>query len=149
VGRILREVETRTSAARQTAAKTGDDLVAKRLEVFACLIRNARNAVSYQAQLERVRALGRKPEPRPPGGTQSDWDRQMMLETARAEIDNTALLMQILRSSPEPLLHTAVSKREEDIRVLGPDLVQQLQKKLDIMNAHWEDYKRIFTTPNL
>jgi hypothetical protein len=149
VSRILREVESRVSTARRIASKLDDPMLAKRLDVFACLIRNARNCVSYQAQLDRVRELGIKPERRPVGGTQSGWDRQLMLETARAEIDNTARLMQILRTSPEPLMHLAASKAEEDIRVLGPDLIAQLQKKLDIMNAHWEDYERVFTTPNL
>ena len=32
---------------------------------------------------------------------------------------------------------------------LGPDLLSQLQTKIDTMNAHWTDYDRIFTKPNL
>jgi hypothetical protein len=32
--------------------------------------------------------------------------------------------------------------------MLGPDLVEQLKKKINIMNAHWEDYRRIYTQPN-
>ena len=73
----------------------------------------------------------------------------MMLETARSEIDNSAVLIGILESTKEPVLDLAKKKEEEDIRMLGPDIVQQLHKKINIMNTHWEDYKRIFTTPNL
>jgi hypothetical protein len=31
---------------------------------------------------------------------------------------------------------------------LGPDLVAQLQRKIDLMNAHWMDYDSLFTAPN-
>jgi hypothetical protein len=30
----------------------------------------------------------------------------------------------------------------------GPDLAGQLKRKMDIMNAHWADYKRLFAFPN-
>lgn len=148
-GRLLARIEGHVQNAARAAQTARYDLIERRLKAFVCLTRNARNAVSYQAQLDRVRALKLAPDLHPPGGTESGWDRQRMLETARAEIDNTAVLLALLKSSPEPLLHLAESKKEEDIRILGPDLADQLQKKLDIMNAHWEDYKRIFTTPNL
>jgi len=57
-------------------------------------------------------------------------------------------LMETLKSTDEPLLYLAPAKEEEDIRVLGMDMADQLQKKLNIMNVHWEDYNRIFDTPN-
>lgn len=157
-GRLLGAVESSAGRARRQIRELKGlpperqsefDLLSSRLEVFVCLIRNARNAVSYQAQLDRVRALEIRPDPDPVGGTQSGWDRQRMLETARAEIDNTARLKELLKSRPEALLHLAPVPEEEDIRILGPALLEHLQRKLDIMNAHWEDYKRIFTTPNL
>ena len=28
--------------------------------------------------------------------------------------------------------------------MLGPDLIDQLRKKVKIMIAHWEDYERLF-----
>ena len=31
---------------------------------------------------------------------------------------------------------------------LGPSLAAQLQRKIDIMNAHWGDYDRLLTAPN-
>ena len=148
VNRILGEAEARLGRARSLAGQLGDTRLTRRLDVFRCLLRNARNAVSYQAQLDRARALGLKPESRPVVSTQSSWDRQMMLETARAEIDNTAVLIDLLKPGPGSLIQLAATKTEEDIRVLGPDLVEQLQKKIALMNAHWQDYNRIFTSPN-
>ena len=92
--------------------------------------------------------LGVQPEPGPVVGTQSGWDRQLMMETARAEIDNTALLLQLLGDRPADYLLLAEKAEEEDIRRLGPGIRDHLQRKLDLMNARWEDYKRVFTTPN-
>jgi hypothetical protein len=124
------------------------ELLDLRLRAVLCLVNNSRNAVSYQAQLERVKELRLKAANHSVLGTQSGWDRQLMLETARKEIDNTAVLIEILESTREPVLSLAATKEEEGIRRLGPDIVAQLKKKIDIMNAHWDDYKRIFDTPN-
>ena len=109
---------------------------------------NVRNIVSYQAQLDRVRELGAKPAEHAVLGTQSSWDRTLMINTARAEIDNAAVLMDIIESSEGPILDVAATEGEESIRILGPGIVEQMHKKINIMNAHWEDYKRIFDTPN-
>ena len=124
-------------------------LLALRLKAYILLLNNANNAVSYQAQIDRVKELSIKPDKHQVIGTESGWDRQLMMETARKEIDNTALLMELLQTTGEPIIDMAPVKEEEDIRRLGTDLSKQLQKKLNIMNAHWEDYKKIFNTPNL
>ncbi|MEX0778080.1 MAG: hypothetical protein WD042_20440 [Phycisphaeraceae bacterium] len=126
----------------------GDQTLVQRLAVFNCVVRNARGAVSYQAQLDRVKQLGIKPLPYAVSGSLPEWDRQLMMETVRAELDNTAMLMELLRPDPGALLDLASSKEEEDIRLLGPDIADQLQRKLNLMNTKWEDYKRVFTTPN-
>lgn len=70
------------------------------------------------------------------------------LEAARQEIDNTALLLQLLESTKEPILDIAPTKELEDILRLGPDFTDQLKLKLRIMNEHWLDYNRLFTIPN-
>jgi aromatic ring-opening dioxygenase catalytic subunit (LigB family) len=70
------------------------------------------------------------------------------MRLARNEIDNAMRLRQLLLSAKGPLLDLAPTPAEETIRRLGPDLPAQLKRKMDIMNAHWEDYKRLFTTPN-
>jgi hypothetical protein len=119
-----------------------------RLQALALICNNAENAISYQAQLDRVKALESDPEFRPEAGTPSGWDRNLILETARREVDNTAKLLQLLESSDEVILDLAPAKDLEDIRRLGPKFKAQLKQKLRIMNEHWLDYNRIFTTPN-
>jgi hypothetical protein len=59
------------------------------------------------------------------------------------------VLLELVEKGLYLLLFLAPSNAEEDIRLLSPGLPDQLRKKIRIMNAHWEDYKLIFTTPNL
>lgn len=130
------------------AAKARWDLFARRLEAVTCLLHSADHMVAYQAQLDRVKALAVKPEPNPVLGTQSSWDRTDLMDYARKEIDNTAHLLRLLQDSKEPILDLADEPGEETIMRLGPDLPAQLKRKIDIMNAHWMDYDRLFTKPN-
>jgi hypothetical protein len=121
---------------------------ARRLEAVICLLRSADNMVSYQAHLDRVRALDLKPEYDPPLGVTSDWARTDMMELVRKETDNTVRLMELIRESDAPILDTAATPEEEYVMRLGPDLLAQLKRKIDLMNAHWTDYDRIFSVPN-
>jgi hypothetical protein len=158
VHKVMNEVRRPTLTARSEVAKilAADildsqkrkyDLLDKRLQAFYLLSNNAENATSYQAQIDRVKAIGCEPDPRPDVGTRSSWDRSLILETVRQEIDNTALLIQLLESTDQIILDLAPTKKEEDIRRLGPDVVDQLKIKLRIMNSRWLDYNRLFTTP--
>jgi hypothetical protein len=147
----LEKAIANTHAIRDAAPETARgkwDLFARRLQAAIYLLRSADNMVAYQAQLDRVKSLGIKPEPNPVLGTQSSWDRTDLIQTARNEIDNTAHLLQLLQTTPEPILDLAPSADEETIMRLGPDLPSQLKRKIDIMNAHWMDYDRLFTAPN-
>ena len=127
----------------ETSQKAKYELMDLRLSSFLCLVENAVNAVSYQAQIDRLKSLGYQPQFQKGRGLV--WDREWILETARKEVDNTALLMQILKSTDEKIIDIAPTPKESDIRLLEQNLLENLQKKLNIMNAHWLDYNRIFT----
>jgi hypothetical protein len=157
---LMDEVRTSVSQSRSNIANLlisnvssdlkGDlQILDLKLQATNILCNNAENAISYQAQLDKAKALKVEPDPSPVIGTSSSWERSLMLETARREIDNTVLLIQLLESTNEPILDLAPTKELEDIRRLGPDFKLQLNHKLRIMNEHWLDYNRIFTTPNL
>lgn len=134
--------------ASDEANKSRWELFARRLEVALCLLRSADHMVAYQAQLDRVKTLAIKPEANPPLGAQSGWDRSDLVNLARSESDNTVRLLQLLEGTKEPLLDLAAVREEETIMRLGPDLPVQLKRKIEIMNAHWMDYDRLFTAPN-
>jgi len=129
------------------AAKEWEDLRI-RLAVLRSLIRTIDNVVAYQALLDLVHSRNYEPEVNPVLGTRSMWDRTEIMRIARNEIDNAASLKKLLDSSDVPLIRTAVTAEEETIRILGPNIASQLKLKIDIMNAHWEDYKLLYTSPN-
>jgi hypothetical protein len=143
-----RHVARIRDAATDGSARARWDLFDRRLETALCLLHGADHMVAYQAQLDRVKALDREPEANPPLGAQASWDRSDLINLARAEIDNTVRLRQLLESTQEPLLDLAPVPEEETIMRLGPELAAQLKRKVDLMNAHWMDYDRLFTAPN-
>jgi hypothetical protein len=144
VGRVGRLQE----AGPDPAARQQWDLLGKRLQAVIYLLQSADNMVAYQAQLDRVKHLGAKPEANPVLGVQSGWDRTDLMETARKEIDTMVNLQRLLESTPEPILDLAPTPAEETIMRLGPNVAAQIKQKIDIMNAHWRDYDRLFTSPN-
>ncbi len=119
-----------------------------RLQMVQCLATNARDAVNYQAVLDYLKEKAAKTESDPPLGTAPSWDRQMIMQIARDEIDNSAAMIELLKKTARPLLDCAKRADDEDIRLLGPNVADRLKIKIDCMNAHWEDYKRLTTTPN-
>ncbi|HEY0865537.1 MAG TPA: hypothetical protein VGD97_15625 [Lacunisphaera sp.] len=146
--RAQAHIERVRDAAPDPADRARWALMARRLEVAICLMHSADHMVAYQAQLDRVKALGIQPEANPVLGVQSGWDRTDLMETARKEIDNTVRLMRLLGDNPGLYLDLAPVPAEETIMKLGPGLTAQLKRKIDLMNAHWLDYDRLFTKPN-
>jgi hypothetical protein len=141
-------VEQIRDAARDDAARKQWDLLAKRLQAVIYLLQSADDMVAYQAQLDRVKSLNVKAEANPVLGVQSSWDRTDLMETARKEIDTMVNLKHLLDSTAEPILDTAPIPQEETIMRLGPNISAEIKDKIDIMNAHWRDYDRLFTEPN-
>lgn len=135
-------------AATDEAGKAKWTILNQRLEAVLLLLHSADNMVKYQAQLDRVKTLGVKPEPNPPLGALNAWDRADLLQTARDEIDVAIRLRQLIETAKEPIFTTAATAGEEYAMLLGPDLPGQLKAKIDIMNKRWRDYDRLFTVPN-
>jgi hypothetical protein len=133
---------------KNTEAANKWEALGNRLAVLHSLVRTIDNVVDYQALLDVAHNRNSSPEPNPVLGTGPSWDRQEIMRIARNEIDNTASLKKILESSRIPLIQEAMLPKYETIRMLGPDLTSQLKRKIDIMNAHWEDYKKLYTSPN-
>jgi hypothetical protein len=136
------------SAAKDDAARKQWVLTSKRVQAVTYLLRSADNMVAYQAQLDRVKSLGEKVETDPVLGVQSGWDRTDLMETARKEIDTMVNLNRLLESTSEPILDLAPTPSEETIMRFGPNVTLQINHKIDVMNAHWRDYDRLFTSPN-
>ena len=105
VSRVMNSLKSSVSNARNSVSQLlksnlKPDLVKEfqlldlRLQALEIVCNNSRNAISYQAQVDKVKANKYGPDPIPDIGTSSSGERSLILETARQEIDNTALLIQ-------------------------------------------------------
>jgi hypothetical protein len=126
------------------------ELLGTRFEVLRCFVVNIYNIVSYQAQLDRVkpRIIEQPVDPNPVLGTQGSWEYEDMINTARSEIDNSIKLKMLIENCGDQLVDLSDSPELENILQLGPGLCDNLSAKIEIMNGSWQDYKRIFVTPN-
>lgn len=60
-------------------------------------------------------------------------------EILRAELDNTAELIQLLENGGLHLVEHAEHAEDEDCFLLGPNLIKDIKKKLAVMKSHWRD----------
>jgi hypothetical protein len=136
----------RARAGVQAIAKTNGALAIldTRLQVFQILVDNCRDALGYQYLLDITKngSLRRPIEFQEDLTNIQQW--LSIKDTARREMDNAIILADLLESHKETLVELAPTREEESIRVLGPDLTEQLRRRVKIMIAHWEDYERLF-----
>jgi hypothetical protein len=79
-----------------------------------------------------------------PGRPERTW----LYEVLRQEMDNTNDLIRLMTDSPVPLFETAESAAEEDAFTLGPDLADQLRRKVAITMRRWKEFDRLYPRPN-
>ncbi len=149
--RLKRAIELMDSlipcAADERAAKFLRGQAAK-LKAWKCLMKNALNVISFQCYLDTADYST------PPKDTtyliplQGDDRFFRVNEIMRQEIDNTLELIEILENADQPILHQADSKEFENVMLLGPDLIDQLKKKISIMENHRRDILRLFKSYN-
>jgi len=113
-------------------SKSPDDqwaLLQNRVRTLICFYRNALYAIQYQDILDRSDYAHPPVEENiyPMDGDQKLREIQIV---TRHDIDNTNELIRLLENSRVPLVQTAPTKAEEDIFALGPDLIEQLKKKV-------------------
>ncbi len=119
------------------------ELLRLRLKTLLCFYRNAKNAIQYQDILDRTDYENQPEEQNyyPLDGDQLLREIQII---TRNEIDNTHELIALLESSEIPLVKTASSMEDEDIFNLGPNIIEQLKKKVGIMLKHQLDVNRLY-----
>jgi hypothetical protein len=119
------------------------DRLALRLKALVCFYRNARNTIRYQDILDRT---DYEHPPKEENIYPLDGDQKLgeIQNVTRDEIDNMTALIGLLESSPVPLIELAPTPDEEDIFLIGPDIVEQLRKKVRIMLRHQLDVYRLY-----
>jgi hypothetical protein len=140
----IHNIEAARDALRAGLAVAGparDNLTALdfRLQALVLTIQNAIYTSQYQEFLDRFLP-----------GVMSQPDRQHGyavpadgIKIVEADIENTKKFIALLKSSPVPIIHTAGTRQEEDIFTYGPDLIEQLQRKIDISYRHLPDHLKL------
>ncbi len=119
------------------------DRLRLRLKTLVCFYRNARNTIQYQDILDRT-DYERPPKEENIYPMDGDQKLREIQNVTRNEIDNINELIALLENSPVPLVEHAPSMDEEDIFQIGPNIVEQLRKKIQVMLRHQSDVYRLY-----
>ena len=118
-----------------------------KLRLYRALWLNIRNVIVCQTILDTA-DREEIPAQIPACGRLGDRRYLDFNEITRNEIDNTLEIISLLEQAKEPILQTADTPEFENIMLFGPDIVNQLRKKIAIMEAHRRDVTRLFMSPN-
>jgi len=82
----------------------------------------------------------------PPLNTESgDPDNLRWHKIQRDEFDNTNEMIALLKAGGIKNFAFSKDKKHEDTFLLGPDFLEQMQTKVDLMRAHWRDVDKYLT----
>ena len=136
--------------AMEAAAEAGAESAARparALRVLRCLFRNCRHTLDFGL----LHARARPKEVELAGGFMpvGDVDGQRVYQLVRAEIDNTAELLGLIGDNADRIIATADRPEDEDTFRFGPDLPDQLRKRIRIMVERWDDFRRLYAPPHI
>ena len=143
IGSLESAVKSLAALREKPAGKADADTLSLRLRVLRCIYRNARNTIQYQDILDRTDF---EHPPKEENIYPMDGDQKLreIQNVTRDEIDNTNELADLLESATVPLVEVAPSAAQEDIFLIGPNIVEQLRKKTQIMLRHELDVYRLY-----
>ena len=131
-----------SDAGAESAART-----ARALRVLRCVFKNCRHTLDFGLLLARARPKDVEITSQfLPAG---DDDGQRIYQLVRAEIDNTTELLGLIGDNADRILATADEPEDEDTFRFGPDLPDQLRRRIRIMVEKWDDFRRLYAPPNI
>ena len=120
-----------------------------KLRMYVCVIKNAQNVVQFQSILDRTDYEAELKDTSVANDEQGDVRLYKILNIVRAEIDNSYEMIGILDQAKTPVLLVTESEESEDIMTLGPDVKNDLYKKIEIMEKHRYDFNRLYKCTNM
>jgi hypothetical protein len=120
------------------------------LRMYASIMRSIGNFHAMQHIRDRnAELLAGEPRVHPKLGTRSgDSDNLLIQEFMRDELDNVGELVDLLENGGMEWFITALDAEEEDTFILGPDVLDQLRRKMTIMRRHWCDAEEYLAPPH-
>ncbi len=123
------------------------NLTADRLKLLNCFFKNAIHAMKFQDIIDNA-DYEAVPEISPKWPIDAQPELLEYESLIRAEIDNTYEIIKLIRGRERKMLITALEHELEDIFMFSPNIVSQLEKKINIMLDCQLDGKRLFVTNN-
>ena len=75
-------------------------------------------------------------------------DLMLLNEIMRDELDNSAEMIELLKRGGPGILSHAKDPADEDTFLLGPNVIEQIERKRQLMREHWLDAEEYLYTPN-
>ena len=131
-------------AARYLADQT------QKIAMYICILKNARNAVQFQAILDRTDFTDTPCDTSPAIDEQGDVRLYKINQIVRDEIDNSLRMIDILEQASDPVFEHAASDKEQTIMRLGPkaSVIRDLKRRIAVMEAHRRDFTRLYKSYN-
>ena len=121
---------------------------AAKFAFYVCMMRNAAHAIEFQSILDRT-DYGKAPEDETLSiAEQGDPRLDRINQIVRSEINNTHEMIQILERAPGPVVSQAKRPEEQTIMIFGPNLADDLKRKIRIMETHRRDFLRLYRSRN-
>jgi hypothetical protein len=106
----------------------------RRVKALRCLFINLQNASAFQSILDLAET----------GCYGSNANSESLEKIMRKEMDNMYDLIALFEESDSPLMSLAKNKEDENTFLFGPDIVEQLRKKVALMTKYWYDSQVLF-----
>jgi len=132
-------------AARCPEGESAIRLYSARVGALACLALTAQNVIRYQYALD----IAHHPQY---GWNVMDYDENILYDQrglqlrkiAREELDNIEELIGLIQSESEPVIIHARRPDEESVFMLGPDLIGDMRRKMNLMLDRWWEYEELY-----
>ncbi len=120
------------------------------IRLYANMLRSCANFFAMQIIRDRhaARFSGGPVDVPLRASLQGHPDLAIANEIMRDELDNAIETISLLKQHGLDILSHAELPADEDTFLLGPDIVQQIERKCEVMRAHWLDAERYLATPN-
>ena len=127
----------------------------ERLEALYLSLRTCVNFIRFYTTIEYFKGRARSDDGSLVLPTEHNWNnagdgeaRADLYAVQRAELDNTAAMIEFLdRATSAPFI-LADNASDEDCFTLGPGLAAQLCTKHSLMIRHWLDLEALLARPN-
>ena len=117
-----------------------------KLRLYRCVIRNAENVVTFQNILDRTDYSVEPRDTSPCLSEQGDIRYFKVNQIIRNEVDNTLEIISILKEDPNAII--TVDVKFKSVMNYGTDIVDDLKKKITIMENHRRDFERLYKSFN-